>query len=176
MLNAALQNVNKLKEIATQYHWMKNRICTMFALCKPVENINFAKICTHCISGVCQVCTKCANLATTAYAMGANLNKVDICYRFAQDNLCKFDIRSLCTLGLFQCSVLAIIAGISTSHSVRTSSSIHTTQKELQLESKFCQVIRMTILMSSNLFRGKLTMAQCTIDLSVRFIPRLHAM
>ena len=88
MLNAALQNVNKLKEIATQYHWMKNRICTKFALCKPVENINFVKICTHCISGGCQVCTFCANLATTAYAMGANLNKVDICNRFAQGKLC----------------------------------------------------------------------------------------
>ena len=30
---------------------MKNRICTKFALCKPVANINLAKVCTHCVSG-----------------------------------------------------------------------------------------------------------------------------
>ena len=45
-------------------HWMKNRICTKFALCKPVANIDIVLVCTHCVSGGCQVCTKCANLAT----------------------------------------------------------------------------------------------------------------
>ena len=67
---------------------MKNRICTNFALCKPVANINLAKVCTHCVSGGCQVCTFCANLATTTYAMGANLYKVDTCNRFAQGKVC----------------------------------------------------------------------------------------
>ena len=67
---------------------MKNRICTKFALCKPVANINLAKVCTHCVSGGCQVCKLCANLATTTYAMSANLYKVDVCNRFAQGKLC----------------------------------------------------------------------------------------
>ena len=67
---------------------MKNRICTKFALCKPVANIDFVKVCTHCVSGGCQVCTKCANLATTTYAVGANLCKVDICNRFGQSKVC----------------------------------------------------------------------------------------
>ena len=67
---------------------MKNRICTKFALCKPVANINFAKVCTRCISSGCQVCTECANLATTTFAMGANLYKFNICNRFAQGKLC----------------------------------------------------------------------------------------
>ena len=69
-------------------HWMKNRICTKLVLCKPVANIDFAKVCTHCKIDSCQICKKCANLATTTFAMGANLCKVDICNRFAQDKLC----------------------------------------------------------------------------------------
>ena len=69
-------------------HWMKNGICTKFTLCKPVANIDFVYVCTHCVSGGCQVCTKCANLATTTYAMGANLCKMDICNRFAQSKVC----------------------------------------------------------------------------------------
>ena len=38
-------------------------------------------------------CTFCANLATTTFAMGANLYKFDICNRFGQ-TLCKFDLSS----------------------------------------------------------------------------------
>ena len=63
-------------------------------MCKPGPNINFAKVCTHCESGDCQVCTFYAILATTTFAMGANLCKVDICNRFAHGKLCKFDFSS----------------------------------------------------------------------------------
>ena len=69
-------------------HWMKNRICAKFALCKPVANIDFAKVCSPIAKVVvAKFAKKCANLATTAFAMGGNLCKVDICNRFAQDKL-----------------------------------------------------------------------------------------
>ena len=79
---------NKGKEIGGWVIYSYLPISHWIALCKPVANINFAKVCTHCISGGCQVWTFCANLATSTFAMGASLCKVDIFNRFAQGKLC----------------------------------------------------------------------------------------
>ena len=61
-----------------------HKVCLVQTCCKYQP----CKVCTHCVSGGCQVCTLCANLATTTYAMGANLYKVNVCNRFAQGKLC----------------------------------------------------------------------------------------
>ena len=66
---------------------MKNRICTKFAFCKLVANINVAKVCTHCVSlwklGNHHFCNGCKLIQSRSLQQ--------VCTR---QTFCKFDFSS----------------------------------------------------------------------------------
>ena len=78
-----------------QEHWMKNRICTKFALCKLCANINLAKVCTHCVSGGLPSLHTLCKLGNHHLRNGCKPKQcrclLQVCTR---QTLCKFDFSS----------------------------------------------------------------------------------